>query len=415
MSFNPFEQKASRIDKVFSDWKGLYPKPYDKNEVDPYTKCRIILMNGTEFEDVWFSHQYHRHEINNDIRRELAMIRASEQQQQKRIACLKPLDENILETTISYEQLAVDLTAALAQTDPDKYVKLALDFALLEDFDHLYRYANLLEAEQGVKAERLVGCYTEIMPARPTIAHHRFPMDNVEFPISNKSADLKTKLHTAIITAAEQQTMNYYMNICGIYPTDIGRKLYQEIGMIEEEHVTHYGSLMDPTEGWAECNLMHQYTECYLYWSAYNTETDNNVKKVWQMHLEQELTHLQKAVELLNKYANKDYLEVIPEPAFPEELVLKENKEYIRKILKQTVNLTSNREDYDKVTDLSDNADFFRYQRMVNRNVGEIPSHKVIENEILLKGSDYRYEDSANPVRELRDNTKDTVNVALKV
>lgn len=415
MSFNPFEQKATKIDKVFSDWKSLYPKAYNKNEVDPYTKCRIILMNGTEFENVWFLHQYNRHVANNDERREIALIRASEQEQQKRIACLKPLDETILETTISYEQLAVDLTAGLAKREPDKYVKLALDFALLEDFDHLYRYANLLEAEQGVKAERLVGCYTEIMPARPTIAHHRYPLDNIKRSINGKTADLKTKLSTAIITAAEQQTMNYYMNVCALYPSDVGRKLYQEIGMVEEEHVSHYGSLMDPTMGWAECNLMHQYTECYLYWSAYNTEVDNQIKKVWQMHLDQELAHLQKAVDLLKKYANKDYTEVIPNPTFPEELVLTSNKDYVRRILKQTVNLTSTREDYDKVTDLSDNADFFRYQKTVNKNVYEIPSHKVIENEILQKGSDYRYEDSANPIKELRDCTKDAVSVSLRV
>lgn len=415
MTFNPFEQKSIKFDKVFTDWKGMYPKPYNKNEVDPYTKTRIILMNGTEFEATWFEHQFHRHEINNDIRRELALVRYNEQQQQKRIACLKPIDESILETTISYEQLAVDLTAGLAQREPDKYVKLAYDFALLEDFDHLYRYANLLEAEQGVKAERLVGCYTEIMPARPTVAHHRYPIDNVEFPIKGTKADLFTKLGTSIITAAEQQTMNYYMNIGQFYSSDVGRKLYQEIGMVEEEHVTHYGSLMDPTVGWAECNLMHEYTECYLYWSCYNTETDNNVKKIWEMHLEQELAHLNKAVDLLNKYAHKDYLEVIPTPEFPEPLVLTSNKEYIRKILKQTVNLTSSKEDYVKVTDLPDNADFFKFQKTVNKNISDVPSHKVIENEILMKGSDYRYEDSSNPVKELRDGTKDCVSLSLKV
>ena len=33
----------------------------------------------------------------------------------KKIACLKPLDETVLEHTIGYEQLAVDLTAILAQ------------------------------------------------------------------------------------------------------------------------------------------------------------------------------------------------------------------------------------------------------------------------------------------------------------
>ena len=149
---NPFEVKTKPADRYYMDWQKLYPRPYDKNEVDPYTRLRIILMNGTEYEANWFSHQFHRHCTNNDLRRELAVLRRTEQQQQKRIACLKPIDESILETTIGYEQLAVDLTAILAQREPDAYVVQVMNLALLEDFDHLYRYADLLELERGIHA-----------------------------------------------------------------------------------------------------------------------------------------------------------------------------------------------------------------------------------------------------------------------
>ena len=38
----------------------------------------------------------------------------------------------------------------LAMREPDKRVKAALDFALLEDFDHLYRYADLLDMLENV-------------------------------------------------------------------------------------------------------------------------------------------------------------------------------------------------------------------------------------------------------------------------
>lgn len=165
---NPFFEQARPADKLYSNWQEIYPKSYCKEEVDPYTKVRIILMNGTEFEAVWFSHQFHRHCANNDIRRDLAVSRRVEQQQQKHIACLKPINESILEHTIGYEQLAVDLTAILAQRDPDPYAVDVYNLALLEDFDHLYRYADLLDFEKRVHAEKLVGCYTEIMPGRPT-------------------------------------------------------------------------------------------------------------------------------------------------------------------------------------------------------------------------------------------------------
>ena len=112
---NPFAQKAPSVDATFEGLSALYPKAYHPREVDPYTKCRIILMNGTEFESVKFSHQMARHCKNPEIRRELAMSRRTEQQQQKKLACLKPIEETVLEHTISYEQLAVDLTAHLAK------------------------------------------------------------------------------------------------------------------------------------------------------------------------------------------------------------------------------------------------------------------------------------------------------------
>ena len=80
---NPFNEKPKSIERALQNWQQLYPKPYDKREVDPYTKCRIILMNGTEFENAWYSHQFSRHCTDNDLRRELALLRRSEQQQQK--------------------------------------------------------------------------------------------------------------------------------------------------------------------------------------------------------------------------------------------------------------------------------------------------------------------------------------------
>ena len=157
---NPFLEKAADPEEYLEPVQKLYPKPYDKNETDPYTKTRIILAAGAEYEAAWFTHQLQRSLDDNELRRQLALIRFVEKEQQQKIANLKPVNEGILETTITYEQLAVDLTAALAQREKDFSVKKALDFALLEDFDHLYRYADLLENDEGIRAERLVGGYT---------------------------------------------------------------------------------------------------------------------------------------------------------------------------------------------------------------------------------------------------------------
>ena len=298
-------------------------------------------MNGTEYESVWFLHQFARNCNNDEIKRYLAVVRNQEQQQQKMIACLKPLNESILETTIAYEQLAIDLTATLAQNEVDKANREALNFALLEDFDHLYRFSNLMMLDvKGADPEFLVGKYTEIMPGRPTIAHHRYPMDNVKKAMNAQKSNLYSKLVAGIITAAEQQTMNYYMNISQWYKNDLGRKLYAEIGMVEEEHVTQYESLKDPNCTWLEQWVLHEYTEAYLYYSAYVEETDKNIKNIWAHFYEMECAHLKIACRLFEKFENGNIANVIGTGEFPTLLKHGTNKQYVREVLERTVLLT---------------------------------------------------------------------------
>ena len=408
---NPFELSAKPLENLIMNWGQMTPVPYDKRTVDPYTRCRVILMNGTEFEQVWYGHQFSRHTGDNELRRQIALLRRLEQQQQKLIGALKPADETILEHTIGYEQLAVDLTAGLARREDNPYVKQALDFALLEDFDHLYRYADLMELDDRQHAEALVGRYTEIMPGRPTIAHHRHPFDSIKFHIQNRAASPMTRLCTGIITAAEQQTMNYYMNVAAFYPTAWGQKLYREIGMVEEQHVSQYGSLMDTDQTWLEGLLNHQYTECYLYWSAMETETDPRVKGVWERLFEQEVSHLHAAANWLETYEGREAAQVIPDGTFPEALRLTENIDYVRNVLGCTVCNTALREDWTNVNDLSPQADFFKYQRIVNRDVNDVESHAVIERVIARDGEDYRFETAPNPVAALRDRRSDNTAV----
>ena len=410
---NPFyEDRAIPVEQTFRNWNELNSKPYNKKTASPYTKTRVILMNGTEFEQNWFLHAFSRHCNNNELRREIANIRRHEQQQQKVIASLKPIDETDLETTIAYEQLAVDLTAILAKHVKDEDVKNALNFALLEDFDHLYRYANLLEMEQGISAKDITKEYTEIMPGRPTISEHRHPYDSINKFICNLSADPFTKLTTNIITAAEQQTMNYYMNIANFHPTELGRKLYAEIAMLEEQHVTEYGSLLDTNCTWLENWVMHEYTECYLYYSCYQDETDPYIKQIYERLYLEECGHLQKAAEMLKKHQGTDWKCLFPCGGdFPELLKFDGNIEYIRDVIKNTSHFTKNREGYIDCRKLTSKSDFKKYNKKVNSSPNSEPAHQVIDKHIKKYGKDYRYETERHPIKELADRTTDNTQV----
>ncbi len=401
MAMNPFEEKGIPLEKQTKPWSMVNPVPYDTRDVHPYTRCRVILMNGIEVESALFLHQFARHTVDPELKQMQAVVRRIEQQQQKMVNWLIPASESTLEVTIGYEQVAVDLTAELARNEPDPYVKAALDFALLEDFDHLYRYANLLSMDHAEKAEVLVGNLTEITPGRPTLAEHRFPMDDVSKPYDNASAALITKLHVATIVAGEQQTMNFYMTVGNRYPTMVGRGLYAEIGQVEEQHVTRYESLQDPTVGWLDRLVLHDYNEAYMYWSCMESEVHPRIKQIWEEHLAMEIGHLHQDRELMQRLEKRDPTEMFSE--FPQATVFHDNKAYIREVLASQVQLTARDTEFVPVSQLPKGYRYFQHQEAVNNGGKSAPSVQVIDRHIQQHEMDYRFEsEGAHPVEGLR-------------
>jgi hypothetical protein len=396
--FNPLEHKGIPLDQQIRNWRELNVEPIDPEAVDPYTRCRIITMNGIEVEAILFQHNFARNCPDPEVRRQLAYVRYVENQQQRVVNWLLPGLASVLETTLGYEQVAVDLTAWVARHEPDPYLKQAYEFGVLEDFDHLYRYANLFEMIERRKAEKVVDGLTEVMPGRPTKAHHRHPHDNVRDHYDRNTVDPLSRLHALTIMAAEQQTMNYYMNVGPQYMEPIARQLYQEISLIEQEHVTHYESLLDPTENWWERLVTHEYNECWLYYSFLQQESDARIKAVWELHLQMELAHLQQACDLLRRFDGREPEQVVGEIGLPEPLTFEPNKEYLRHLLATQIDLTTLGAGY--VREAHERFEWMQQQL----HAGEKPpSEQVIDMHRQEFGDEYRIEsDGPHPVESLR-------------
>ncbi|MFG1952382.1 hypothetical protein [Micromonospora sp. NPDC048830] len=396
--FNPLDHKGIALEGQVRNWRELDVVPIDAEAVDPYTRCRIITMNGVEVEAVIFLHQFARNCPDQEVRRQLAYVNHLESQQQRVVNWLLPGVASVLETTLGYEQVAVDLTAWVARHEPDGYLRQAYEFGVLEDFDHLYRYANLYEMVERRKAEKIVDGLTEVMPGRPTVQEHRHPFDEVRTPYDRTSVDPRSKLNALTILSAEQQVMFYYMNVGPQYMEPIARQLYQEISLIEQEHVTHYESLVDPGETWWERLLTHDYNECWLYYSFLEQETDPKVKAVWELHLQMELGHLQQAADLLRRHDGREPEEIVGNVGLPEPLSFEPNKEYLRHLLATQIDLTKLGEGYVREA----HARFEWMQQQVHGGQ-QPPSEQVIEMHRERFGEEYRIEtEGPHPVEGLR-------------
>lgn len=401
MTFNPLQHKGIPIEEQLRSWSELNVQPYRKEEVHPYSRARGILANGVEVEAVMFSHQMARNCMDSDVRRRLAWLRRIEAQQQKAINWLIPGDETTIEVTLGYEQVAVDLTAYIAQNEPDPYLKQVYDFALLEDFDHLYRYANLYQLIEGKKADQVCRDLTEITPGRPTIFEHRDPGDDIRRPMTALAAHPQSLLNALTLVAGEQQTMNFYMTIGNRYQEPVARGLYAEIALIEEQHVSHYESILDPAASWFQNLVLHQWHECWIYWSFMQEEVDPRVKQIYETHLAMELEQLRVACELMWTVEKREPESVLPFPEFTLPLSFRENKSYVRHVLGTQVDLSAKLSDFVPVSTLPPDDRYFRYQHRVN--AGGVPSEQVIAENVAANGAEYRLEtEGPSPVPGLQ-------------
>ncbi len=389
MGFNPLKERGIPLEKQLRNWSELNVTPYDTRDVHPYTRCRVIFMNGIEVEAIMNSHQFARHTADVGVKQKLALVRRIEQQQQKAVNWLIPGTESTLATTIGFEQVAVDLTSWLARHEPDPYLRKVYEFALLEDFDHLYRYANLMDMMgEGRMAQDITGDLTEILPGRPTIFQHRDPREELKRPMTLTAADTQSVMNAITIVAAEQQTMNFYMTRGNIPEHPLARGLYLEIAQIEEQHVSHYESILDPTLGWLTNLVLHEYNECWLYWSCMQTETDDRIKAMWELHLNMEIEHLRIACEMLKDVDGIEPEQFLPAAGLPEPLTFEPNKAYVRDVLRRTVEWTAWDAQFLPIQDLPADHRFFAYQKAVN--AGGVPTEQIIDERRAKEGEDYR-------------------------
>jgi hypothetical protein len=336
MAFSVFDTRGTPVADQRFTWRDLVRNPISKLDDDAFTRVRVILMNGIEQEALRFSHIAAR--CNMALRPALAEVRRAEQHQATMVNWLLSPDHSPLETTIAYEQVAIEVTASVARAEPDPYLAQVYRYGLLEDFDHLYRYAALLDRIEGKDANNILQSYTDILPGRPTHDHHRAPSDDLRQPYDRSMAAMLSKLHALTITAAEAQTQNYYLNVGPGFADPVARQLYAEIASVEEQHVTQYESLLDPTETWLEQWLLHEANECYTYYSCVESETNHHVRAIWERFLDYELGHFHQAAELFSRYERRDPAEVIT-GGFDEPIGFRSHRDWVRKVLANEVDL----------------------------------------------------------------------------
>jgi rubrerythrin len=383
MSIDLYKTRGTPLEKQAFTWRELVQPPYSKLDDDAFTRVRVILMNGIESEAIRFGHACAR--MNPELQEALARVRRVEQHQQTLVNWLNPADQSPLETTIGFEQVAIEVTASVAQSEPDEYLAQVYRFGLLEDFDHMYRYSALYDRLEGKDANTLLQGYTDMLPGRPTSVEHRAPVDDLRRPYDRRRAELVTKLNALTIMAGENQTHDYYMTIGPMFSDPLARQLYAEIASIEEQHVTQYESIIDGRETWLEKWLLHEANEVYNYWSCIEYERNPRVKKIWERMLDYELGHLQFVRKLFEDTERRDAQEVLPS-TLPSPIRYESQREFVREVLAREVDLRPVGPDFVPKQDLPKDSPSLAYSRKVNEDGS--PSELVAAGWVWTPGTE---------------------------
>jgi len=381
MAIKLFDNKGTRLDQQKFTWRDLVQKPISKLDDDAFTRVRVILMNGIEQQANRFQHLCSQ--MNGELRKPLAQVRRVEHHQQTMINWLLSGDHSPIETTIGYEQVAIEVTAAIAQQEPDEYLAQVYRFGLLEDFDHMYRYSALLDRVEGKDANNILQSYTDIIPGRPTIVEHRHPLDDLRDHYDRKTAEPLSKMNALTIMSGEYQTRDYYMTIGPTFADPVARLLYAEIASIEEQHVTQYGSIIDPDETMLEKWLLYEANEAYNYYSCMEAETNARIKAIWERFLDYELGHLNLVMELFKKHEKRDPAEILPE-RLPDPIPYESQREFVRETLREEVDLSAAGTAF---VDKSEETDATRDYRAHINSEGS-PSEAVAENYLWHPGTE---------------------------
>jgi hypothetical protein len=361
MAINLLQDRGTPLEQQRFTWKELVQKPISKLDDDAFTRVRVILMNGLELDSLRMKQVLLR--LNGPLRLPIAQLMRVEQHQATLVNWLIGADHSPIETTIGYEQVAVEITASVAELEPDAYLAQGYRYALLEDFDHLYRYSALLDRLEGKDANNITQGHTDIVPARPTAVHHRAPEHELLRPYAPTAA-LATKLHALTLTGAEYQTHDYYMNIGPLFTDPLARQLYAEIASVESQHITHYGSMINPDESPLEKMLLQEACEAWNYAACAGQESNPRVKALWERFLDYELGQLQAVIELFKQHERRDPAELLGDGSLPPGIRFESHREFVRQVIDNEIGLRKNGLDF--VDETQEGASSIAYRDWMN-------------------------------------------------
>jgi hypothetical protein len=334
MALDVLNEQGTFLEDQTVAWRDLVQAPYSRLDDDAFTRVRVLFMNAVE------AHALHMNQAaslsQGGLRMSLAAVSRAEHLQQVAVNDLNPADQSILETTIGYQQAAVELGAAMAQAEPDPFLGKTIRLGMLEDLDHLYRFSALLDRLEGQDANTVLQCYTDIRPGRRGLL-----ADTSEAPVASAPVvNPMSKVHVNLLLALCCQMRNYCLNAAPTCSDATARLLYAEVATSLEERARALVSFLDPSATWLERWMLMEASEAYAYWSCLKSEENPRIRELWDRFLGFELGHCRLVADHLRTQEGRNADAFLP-GSFAEPLPFRSQRDFIRQCLEKEIGVPS--------------------------------------------------------------------------
>src|SRR3954447_7501981 len=205
--FNPLDHAGVRFDRRTSDRRELNTAPIDPHACTPYTRSWIIAMVGIQKAAIGFDRTVVRTEPDPTRRAVFERLRSAESRRARAVAGMLPWARSALEDALAHEQAAVDVDVWVARAEPEPQRRDIYQCDALEDFGHLYRYADALDLVAHGR-ERDVDEVVAVLPDR-----WGQPAAGAAGPAGVATTAPLSAFNTLTTLAVERQVADFYDHV----------------------------------------------------------------------------------------------------------------------------------------------------------------------------------------------------------
>lgn len=297
-SFIPSDRGEPLDDQIFP-WsvEGVRHDTHEQlplHEGDPLTYQSVMQMMAVEAQHWAEYHAYETWTMDPEMKSLFGRIARAEHIHHLRLMSLLPTPHASSEAVLAAETSLLAVYTMCMENEPDEAIRNAYRHIFADHLQHA-EYAADLVRTAGCPADWYIGS-ADLSGGRPLDQQFMKPQDTIwqgawQGCYDKNTADPRTAVNLDMAIACEVSAWSGYMYAVHMEQDQDQRMHYGAFSSIEDQHVSILDSIKDPSESMIERALIHEQVEMQNYARLMESETNDQVRKVFAELYREDMQH----------------------------------------------------------------------------------------------------------------------------